>query len=131
MLDNIYARYGLDKPEWQQLVEYIYNVVFRLDFGPSFQYRDRTVQRDHRAGLPGDLHLWRLGVRLGELDRRVARHPAAVRQNSWLDYLAVGFTVGAQVVPNFVHGADPGAGVHAVDALAAGRRLEWRHIGAM
>ena len=27
---------------------------------------------------------------------------AAVRQNSWLDYLAVGFTIGAQVVPNFV-----------------------------
>ncbi|MEL7089215.1 MAG: ABC transporter permease subunit, partial [Planctomycetota bacterium] len=27
---------------------------------------------------------------------------AAVRQNSWLDYLAVGVTVGAQVLPNFV-----------------------------
>ena len=27
---------------------------------------------------------------------------AAIRQNSWLDYFAVGVTIGAQVLPNFV-----------------------------
>ena len=52
VLDNIYARYGLDKPEWQQLLEYVYNVVFRFDFGPSFQYRDRTVNDIIAQGFP-------------------------------------------------------------------------------
>ena len=27
---------------------------------------------------------------------------AAIRQNTWLDYLAVGISIGAQVLPNFV-----------------------------
>lgn len=102
VLNNIYARYGLDKPEWQQLVEYVYNVVFRFDFGPSFQYRDRTVNDIIAQGFPVTLTYgaWAfvaaslVGIALGVV--------AAVKQNSWLDYLAVGFTVGAQVVPNFV-----------------------------
>lgn len=102
VLNNIYARYGLDKPEWQQLLEYVYNVVFRFDFGPSFQYRDRTVNDIIAQGFPVTLTYgaWAfvaaslVGIALGVV--------AAVKQNSWLDYLAVGFTVGAQVVPNFV-----------------------------
>lgn len=102
VLDNIYARYGLDKPEWQQLVEYVYNVVFRFDFGPSFQYRDRTVNDIISQGFPVTFTYgaWAfliatvVGVGMGVL--------AAVKQNSWADYFAVGITVGAQVVPNFV-----------------------------
>lgn len=102
VLDNIYARYGLDKPEWQQLLEYVYNVVVHFDFGPSFQYRDRTVNDIIAQGFPVTFTYgaWAfvaasvIGVALG-----VA---AAVRQNGWLDYLAVGFSIGAQVVPNFV-----------------------------
>lgn len=102
VLDNIYARYGLDKPEWQQLLEYVYNVVFRFDFGPSFQYRDRTVNDIIAQGFPVTFTYgaWAfvfaslIGIAMGVL--------AAVRQNSWADYFAVGFTVGAQVVPNFV-----------------------------
>lgn len=102
VLDNIFARYGLDKPEWQQLLEYVYNVVFRFDFGPSFQYRDRTVNDIIAQGFPvtftygawAFLFASVIGIAMGVV--------AAVRQNSWADYFAVGFTVGAQVVPNFV-----------------------------
>ncbi len=102
VLDNIYARYGLDKPEWQQLLEYIYNVVVHFDFGPSFKYRDRTVNDIIAQGFPvtftygawAFLFATVIGVSLG-----VA---AALRQNGWIDHLAVGLSIGAQVVPNFV-----------------------------
>lgn len=102
VLDNIYARYGLDKPEWQQLLEYIYNVVVHFDFGPSFKYRDRTVNEIIAQGFPvtftygawAFLFATVIGVSLG-----VA---AALRQNGWIDHLAVGLSIGAQVVPNFV-----------------------------
>lgn len=102
VMRNIYARYGLDKPEWQQLLEYIYNVVFRFDFGPSFVYRDRTVNDIIAQGFPITIRYGFfaflvasiLGIALGVV--------AALKQNSWIDYLAVGVSIGAQVVPNFV-----------------------------
>ena len=102
VLANIYARYGLDKPEWQQLLEYVWNVVVHFDFGPSFKYKDRTVNDIIAQGFPITLTygFWAfllatsVGITMGVV--------AAVRHNSWVDYFAVGITVGAQVVPNFV-----------------------------
>ena len=102
VLANIYARYGLDKPEWQQLLEYVWNVVVRFDFGPSFKYKDRTVNDIIAQGFPITLTygFWAfllatsVGITMGVI--------AAVRHNSWVDYFAVGITIGAQVVPNFV-----------------------------
>ena len=102
VLNNIYARYGLDKPEWQQLLEYVWNIVAHFDFGPSFKYKDRTVNDIIAQGFPVTLTygFWAfliaasVGISMGII--------AAIRQNSWADYLAVGVTIGAQVVPNFV-----------------------------
>jgi oligopeptide transport system permease protein len=102
VLANIEARYGLDQPYWKQMWDYVVNVVTRFDFGPSFQYRDRTVNDVIRQGFPVTLTygFWSfivavvVGVSLG-----VA---AAIRHNTWLDYLAVGVSIGAQVLPNFV-----------------------------
>jgi oligopeptide transport system permease protein len=102
VLNNIYARYGLDKPVWQQLLEYVWNIVAHFDFGPSFKYKDRSVNDIIAQGFPVTLTygFWAfivaagIGISMGVI--------AAVKQNSWADYLAVGVTIGAQVVPNFV-----------------------------
>ncbi|PVA06746.1 oligopeptide ABC transporter permease OppB [Thalassorhabdomicrobium marinisediminis] len=102
VLANIEARYGLDQPYWKQMWDYVFNVVVHFDFGPSFQYRDRTVNDVISQGFPVTLTYgaWSalvavvVGVSLG-----IA---AALKQNSWLDYLAVGVTIGAQALPNFV-----------------------------
>lgn len=102
ILANIYARYGLDKPEWQQLLEYIWNIVGHFDFGPSFKYKDRTVNEIIAQGFPVTFAYgtWSfliatiVGVGMGII--------AAIRHNTFVDYFAVGITVGAQVVPNFV-----------------------------
>jgi len=102
VMRNIMARYGLDKPLWQQLWEYVWNIVAHFDFGPSFKYKDRTVNDIIAQGFPVTLTygFWSfivaagIGIPLGMI--------AAIRQNSWADYLAVGVGVGAQVVPNFV-----------------------------
>ena len=102
VIDNIAARYGLDEPLWVQMWTYVSGIVTQFDFGPSFIYRNLTVNDIIAQGFPVTLTYGGLsflaavivGVPLGIL--------AAVRHNSWLDYLAVGFTVGAQVLPNFV-----------------------------
>ncbi|MEL7178873.1 MAG: oligopeptide ABC transporter permease OppB [Pseudomonadota bacterium] len=102
VLANIEAKYGLDQPFWKQIVNYVVSVVTQFDFGPSFQYKDRSVNDIIAQGFPVTLTygFWSfvvavvVGVSLG-----VA---AAIKQNSWIDYLAVGVSIGAQVLPNFV-----------------------------
>jgi oligopeptide transport system permease protein len=102
VLANVEARYGLDQPYWKQMYDYVVAVVTRFDFGPSFQYRDRSVNDVIAQGFPVTLTygFWSfivavtVGVTLGVV--------AAIRHNTWLDYFAVGITVGAQVLPNFV-----------------------------
>ena len=101
-LANIEAMYGLDRPFYEQVFRYVWNVVVHFDFGPSFIYRDLSVNEIIAQGFPVTLTYGFLsfivavsvGVLLGVF--------AALRQNSWLDYLAVGVSIGAQVLPNFV-----------------------------
>ena len=102
VLANIEAKYGLDQPFYKQIGTYVWGVVTQFDFGPSFQYKSRSVNDVIAQGFPVTLTygFWSfvvavsVGVSLG-----VA---AAIKQNSWLDYLTVGFSIGAQVLPNFV-----------------------------
>ncbi|ETX16351.1 peptide ABC transporter permease [Roseivivax halodurans JCM 10272] len=102
VLANLNAKYGLDQPLWRQILTYIWGIVTEFDFGPSFIYKDRTVNEIIAQGFPVTLTYGLLsfvvavvvGVTLGVV--------AAIRQNSVLDYFAVGISIGAQVLPNFV-----------------------------
>ncbi len=104
VLANLEARYGLDKPMLYRMGIYIWNIVTQFDFGPSFIFKDRSVNDIIAQGFPVTLTygFWSfvvavaVGGTLGIF--------AAVYHNSWLDYLAVGISVGAQVLPNFVMG---------------------------
>ncbi len=40
---NMEAKYGLDKPVWQQYLTYMNNLLFHFDFGPSLRRPGRTV----------------------------------------------------------------------------------------
>ena len=102
VLANIEAKYGLDQPFWRQIATYVWNVTTQFDFGPSFQYKNRTVNDVIAQGFPVTLTygFWSFfvavvcGISLG-----VA---AAIKHNTWLDYIAVGVSIGAQVLPNVV-----------------------------
>ncbi len=102
VIANLEAQYGLNDPLWLQIWNYLYNIVVHFDFGPSFVYPDRTVNQLIAAGFPVTLTYGVLsfvsaivlGVSLGVI--------AAIWHNSWVDYIAVGISIGAQVLPNFV-----------------------------
>ena len=102
VMANVEAKYGLDQPLHVQIWRYIVGIVTQFDFGPSFIYKDQTVNDIIAQGFPVTLTYGGLsflvaisvGIPLGVM--------AAVNQNSWLDYFAVGISVGAQVLPNFV-----------------------------
>jgi len=102
VLKNINAKYGLDKPMHLQMFNYVWGIVTNFDFGPSFRYKDRTVNDIIAQGFPVTFKYgsWAFiiavlsGISLGVI--------AAIRQNTILDYFAVGFSISAQVLPNFV-----------------------------
>ncbi len=56
VLANLNAKYGLDQPLWRQMVSYIWGIVAHFDFGPSFIYKDRTVNEIIAQGFPVTLY---------------------------------------------------------------------------
>ena len=102
VLKNINAKYGLDQPLYAQMFNYVWGVITNFDFGPSFRYKDRTVNDIIVQGFPVTLKYggWAflfavtVGILLGII--------AAIRQNTYIDYIAVGFSISAQVLPTFV-----------------------------
>ena len=101
-LANIEAMYGLNRPFYEQIFRYIWNIVVHFDFGPSFIYRDRSVNDIIAQGFPVTLTYGFLSFVVAVTVGVALGIAAAIRQNSWLDYFAVGVSIGAQVLPNFV-----------------------------
>ncbi|MFV0292602.1 MAG: oligopeptide ABC transporter permease OppB [Paracoccus sp. (in: a-proteobacteria)] len=102
VLANLEAKYGLDDPLWKQIADYVWGIIAHFDFGPSFIYPDRSVNEIIAAGFPITLTYGLLSFVIAVLAGVMLGSAAAIRQNTWLDYLAVGISIGAQVLPNFV-----------------------------
>ena len=102
VLANLEAKYGLDRPMIERMGIYIWNVVTQFDFGPSFTYTNRTVNDLIEQGFPVTLTYGFWSFVVAVLVGGALGIAAAVYHNSWLDYAAVGVSIGAQVLPNFV-----------------------------
>lgn len=102
VLANIEAKYHLNDPLIKQIWTYVTGVVTQFDFGPSFQYKDRTVNEIIGQGFPVTLTYGTISFVVAVFFGCALGITAALNQNSWLDYLAVGISIGAQVLPNFV-----------------------------
>lgn len=102
VLANIEARYGLDQSLPKQMWDYLVGIVTRFDFGPSFAYKDRDVNDIIAQGFPVTLTYGMISFFVATLVGVAVGVAAALRHNTWLDYLAVGATFSAQALPNFV-----------------------------
>jgi len=98
---NLDATYHLDEPLLQQYFRYLGQIITG-DFGPSFQYKDWSVNELIARGFPvsatiGGLAMllaFVLGVSIGTI--------AALRQNSAVDYSVMGVAMLGISIPNFV-----------------------------
>jgi oligopeptide transport system permease protein len=103
ILRNLEAHYGLDKPLWRQYLDYLGSLA-RGDLGPSFKYPNRTVNEIIFDKVPVSAELGSislavalvLGIGLGTL--------AAIRRNTWVDYVASSFGMIGISIPTFVVG---------------------------
>lgn len=100
---NLAEKYGLDKPLPIQFANFVWHAV-KLDFGPSYAFKSRTVVEIIGNTFPVSLQLGAMafifavvgGITLGVL--------AATHQNSWIDYLCVFLATLGVSLPNFVIG---------------------------
>ncbi|AMO54317.1 oligopeptide transporter permease [Endozoicomonas montiporae] len=101
ILANLEAKYHLDEPLYRQYFYYLSDLL-KGDLGPSFKYMDYSVNELVAQSLPLSIKLGLTafivmviaGVALGTL--------AAIRQNTWVDYLVMSFSMTGVVLPSFV-----------------------------
>jgi len=103
ILRNLEAHYGLNRPLYRQYLDYTWSLL-RGDLGPSFKYPTRSVNEIIAEKLPvsAELGILSIAVALGAgLPLGVL---AAVRRNTWVDYLCSSFAMVGICVPTFVLG---------------------------
>ncbi len=98
---NLNAKYHLDEPLIQQYFRYLGQIIV-LDFGPSFQYKDWTVNELIAEGFPVSLTVGGLAMLLAFFVGTSIGIFAAMRQNTKVDYGTMGFAMLGISIPNFV-----------------------------
>ncbi len=101
ILKSIEAKYHLDESLPKQYFRYLSNIV-QGDFGPSFQYKDFTVTELIAKGFPVSLTIGGLALLLAIIVGLILGTIAAVKQNTWLDYVLMSSTMTGISIPNFV-----------------------------
>jgi ABC-type dipeptide/oligopeptide/nickel transport system permease component len=100
---NLEARYHLDDPLWRQFVDYLWGVV-RLDFGPSYRQRGRTVNDIIGGTLATSAQLGAVSLLLSVLIGLPTGVLSALKQNSIVDYVSTFIAVVGRSVPTIVMG---------------------------
>jgi len=98
---KLMARLGLDQPLYVQYLNYMAGVL-RFDFGVPYQSPGDTVLGLLANAWPPSLVLGGLGVLIGTPIGILLGMAAALRRNSWIDYLASGVATLGLTVPVFV-----------------------------
>jgi len=121
---NFEARFHLDEPVWKQYFRYMVgdfvdtgrlrdfgrHGLLGFDFGPSYKYRGRTINNvlfdgglvkaavsvSAQLGAMATIIAVGIGIPLGLI--------SALKQNTWMDYVAMFFAMMGVSVPNFVVG---------------------------
>lgn len=101
---NLEEKYHLNDPTWKQFIDYLWDLISKGDFGPSFRYRDRTVNEILKETFPISAQLGTLSLALAIIIGIPTGTIAALKQNSFIDYTATFFAVVFRSVPNMVLG---------------------------
>lgn len=99
------AKYGLDKPLFEQYTTYLKDIVTEFDFGPSLKQRGRDVidiigdgmKTSAKLGLIAAFGALAVGVVLGSI--------AALRRNKIIDRIIMVITTAFVSMPSFIMGS--------------------------
>jgi oligopeptide transport system permease protein len=103
ILAQIEAFYGYDKPALERFWTSLTNVL-RGEFGPSAVYANRSVTAIIAESFPVSLKLGSVSLLVALLLGVPAGILAAVRKNTWLDYIPMSVAMAGICLPTFVMG---------------------------
>ncbi|MFW2441016.1 MAG: oligopeptide ABC transporter permease OppB [Arenicellales bacterium] len=98
---NLDKKYHLDEPLIKQYGRYLYDLAHG-DFGPSFQYKDYSVNELIATGFPVSLRLGGTAIILAFFIGSLLGTIAALRQNTAIDYSVMATAMTGISIPNFV-----------------------------
>ena len=101
VMANIEAKYHLNEPLHKQYILYLKNLA-QGDFGPSFKYKDQSVNDLIASAFPVSLKLGMTAFAFAVLIGIFAGSLAALNQNSRWDYILMSFSMIGVVMPSFV-----------------------------
>ena len=97
------SHFGLDRPLFDQYLLYLKNLL-RGDLGPSFKYSGWEVSELIATAFPASLTLGVLSLGVALFIGIPAGIMAALRKNTWLDYLPMSLSMAGICLPTFVLG---------------------------
>jgi len=98
---NLDKKYHLDEPLIKQYGRYLFDLA-QGDFGPSFQYKDYSVNELIATGFPVSLRLGGTAIILAFFIGSLLGTIAALRQNTVIDYSVMATAMTGISIPNFV-----------------------------
>ena len=98
---NLNKIYHLDEPIIKQYSRYLLELI-QGNLGPSFQYKDHTVNQLISAGFPISLQLGLSAIILAVILGVIIGSLSALKQNSVLDHSIMFFAMTGISIPNFV-----------------------------
>lgn len=101
VMANIEAKYHLNEPLHKQYVLYLENLA-KGDFGPSFKYKDQSVNDLISAAFPVSFKLGAIAFLFALTLGITAGTLAALKQNSRWDYFLMSLSMTGVIMPSFV-----------------------------
>jgi ABC-type dipeptide/oligopeptide/nickel transport system permease component len=98
IVERLREYYHLDDPLPKQYIDYVFNAL-KGDLGPSYQYRDRTVNMIIVRNFPVSLKLGLLGLSVALVIGVPLGIVSALKQNTAVDYFAMFFAISGVSVP--------------------------------
>ena len=99
--EAMYAKYGLDKPLFEQYLIYMKNLLHG-DFGSSMKFKGQTVVGEVVKGMPPSAIIGFFGVLIGCLIGSVLGVLAALKNKGAVDYIVIVLAIIGVSVPSFV-----------------------------
>lgn len=99
------AKYGLDKPLFEQYITYLGDIVTKFDFGPSLKQRGRNVVDVIADGMKTSAVLGLIAAFIALVIGVVLGSFAALRRNSLIDRIIMVLTTAFVSMPSFIMGS--------------------------
>lgn len=101
VMANIEAKYHLNEPLYKQYFIYLKDLS-QGDFGPSFKYKDQSVNDLIGSAFPVSFKLGAIAFVFAVIIGVFAGTFAALKQNSKWDYIVMSFAMTGVIIPSFV-----------------------------